>query len=808
MIRPRANLATLVSDFEKHSNDLAVVALRGVRQHRVTYGQLAKLTRRFASELERRSIGKGDRVLLWGDNSAEWVAAFFGCVLRGVVAVPVDSAGALDFAQRVRRDVAAKLAVGDAAKLSLLQASPNIAFEDFEAVLPAHEARALDGLGGEDTLQIIFTSGTTGDPKGVVHTHRNVLASLTPIEQEMQKYLKYERPFHPIRILHTLPLSHVFGQFMGLWTPPLMAAELHYESRLVAGELAEHIKRNRISVVAAVPRVLDLMQAFALDRFPGLAERVEKSAGMKAWQRWWAFRDVHQFFGLKFWAFVCGGAALSTEGERFWSRLGFVVIQGYGMTETTAVISLNHPFRAAQGTIGQVLPGREVRLADDGEVLVRGETISNTTWQNGQMQKQESEWLSTGDLAAFDSAGNLQFRGRKKDVIVTSSGLNIYPEDLEAALGRQLGVKAATVVETDAGNGPEARAVLLMQHGSANGGAAVIAAANRELAEFQQIRHWSVWPEPDFPRTSTGKILKREVARRVASEELPKTGDLNLDSLGRVQLQAQLEQQYGIALDDTALQSVNTQEDVRRIVEQASAGPKAAGDQHIYWHWPWNPLMQVARAAFLELAAMPLTRFLAKPKVVRRVTRWPSGPALIVCNHLTSYDGPFILYALPGKIRRHVAIAMAGEMLLNYRKGRNQGSWFLNFLVPFAYWLITSLFNVFPLPQYSGFRRSFEHAGEAVDRGYSVLVFPEGHRSDDGKPQPFKSGTGLLWKSLGTDALPVCIHGLGELKVSGERWFRSGKISVSVGEPLKLDPTLSPEELTEQLRQAVLAATA
>jgi long-chain acyl-CoA synthetase len=174
-----------------------------------------------------------------------------------------------------------------------------------------------------------------------------------------------------------------------------------------------------------------------------------------------------------------------------------------------------------------------------------------------------------------------------------------------------------------------------------------------------------------------------------------------------------------------------------------------------------------------------------------------------VCNHITSYDAPFILYALPGAIRRHVAIAMAGEMLLDYRKGRNQGSWYLNLLSPFAYWLITGLFNVFPLPQYSGFRRSFQHAGEAVDRGFSVVVFPEGRRSDDGNAQPFKVGVGLLWKDLGTEAIPVRIDGLGELKLSGGRWFRSGTITVFVGEPLRLDATLSPEELTEQLRQAV-----
>jgi len=808
LVPPRPNLATLVADFEKHSRDLAIIAPRGVRQHRVTYGELAALSRRFASELARRSIVKGDRLIIWGESSPEWVAAFFGCLLHGVVPVPVDFACTLDFIQRVTREVSPKYIVGDSAKLGLLTTSaPRLAFEDFAATLPNQQSTVIDNLNPDDNLQIIFTSGTTGDPKGIVHTHRNVLASLAPIEQEMQKYLKYERPFHPIRILHTLPLSHVFGQFMGLWTPPLLAAELHYESRLVASELAEHIRRNRISVVAAVPRVLDLMQTFALERFPNLAERVEKSASLKAWQRWWKFRDVHSFFGFKFWAFVCGGAALSTVGEQFWSRLGFVVIQGYGMTETTALVSLNHPFRAAEGTIGQVLPGREVRLSDEGEVLVRGETISNTTWQHGQMQHQESEWLATGDLASIDADGNLHFRGRKKDVIVTSSGLNIYPEDLEAALTRQSGVKAVAVVESDAGHGPEAHAFLIMQHDAPPAGKAV-ESANRELAEFQQIRRWRVWPEPDFPRTSTGKILKREVVRRLASEEAPNSADLNLDSLGRVQLQAQLEQQYGIALDDTALQSVNTQEDVRRLIEQSSIAPKSPVSQHSYWHWPWNPVMQFIRATFLELIALPLTRGLAKPKIIRRVSHWPTSPALLVCNHLTSYDAPFILYALPFHIRHRVAIAMAAEMLLDYRKGRNQGSTLLNFLSPFAYWLITALFNVFPLPQYSGFRRSFQHAGEAIDHGYNVLVFPEGHRSDDGRPQPFKSGTGLLWKSLGTDAIPVCIHGLGELKVSGERWVRSGKITVSVGEPLHLDPSRSPEELTEQLRQAVLGATA
>jgi long-chain acyl-CoA synthetase len=788
----RVNLASLVDDFELHARDIAIVSPRGLRQRRVPYGELAALSRRFAAEFEKRDIVKGDRVVLWGENSPEWVAAFFGCVLRGVIPVPVDFASSAEFLRRVTEEVTPKLIISS--------------FEDFASFLTQERAGAIEDLSGNDPLQIIFTSGTTGQPKGVVHTHRNVLASLEPIEREMQKYLRYERWFHPIRILHTLPLSHVFGQFMGLWIPALLAAELHFEPRLVAGELIERIRADRISVLAAVPRVLDLLQRYLLQRFPNLGLRAERAAGTRAWQLWWEFRDVHALLGFKFWALVCGGASLAPASEQFWKQLGFVVVQGYGMTETTALVSLNHPFRTAQGTVGQVLPGREVRLAEDGEVLVRGETISNTVWQDGASRQESSEWLATGDLGEFDPQGNLRFRGRKKDVIVTSAGLNIYPEDLEAALNRQVEVRASAVIEAAGNDGPEALAVLVMN--ADRDPQLAVHEANHKLAEFQQIRRWTVWPEADLPRTSTGKVLKREVAARIAAGDVtegPVRLDANLDSLGRVQLQAQLEQRYGVSLDDNTLQSVRTEEDVQRAVAQAPAAVLVS--QHRYPQWTWNPVARVVRAVFLECVAMPLVRLLAKPRVKARAAA-PATPVLIVCNHITSYDAAFVLFALPGKLRRRVTIAMSGEMILDMRHGRNQGNWFLNLLAPIGYLLMTGLFNVFPLPQLSGFRRSFQHAGEAMDRGYSVLVFPEGRRADDGVMQAFKTGAGLLWKELGSAALPVHIDGLGEIKARNERWFRSGKISVSTGEALMLDkghmgqPT--PEELTERLRRAVL----
>ena len=205
----------------------------------------------------------------------------------------------------------------------------------------------------------------------------------------------------------------------------------------------------------------------------------------------------------------------------------------------------------------------------------------------------------------------------------------------------------------------------------------------------------------------------------------------------------------------------------------------------------------------MELVAMRLVKFLARPVVQNHVKTWPTGPVLIVANHVTSYDVPFILYALPPLIRTRVAVAMSGEMILDWRRARNQQNWLLNLVAPIQYILVTALFNIFPLPQYSGFRRSFAHAGEAMDQGYSVLVFPEGKRSPDGSLLPFKSGTGLLWKELGVAALPVYLHGLGRIKVENERWFRAGNIMVSAGEPLQLTAGASPQELTDILRQGI-----
>jgi long-chain acyl-CoA synthetase len=796
----RANLATLVDDFRRHGSQTAIVRRHGLRREVASYAAVAEIAGRFAGELDARGIVKGDRVLIWGENSAAWIGAFFGCVLRGVVAVPIDVAGTASFAQRVADEVAPKLITGDRERMF----GECVAFEDF-ASLPAGIG-AMEGLSESDPVQIVFTSGTTGDPKGIVHTHGNILASLRPIEREIQKYLRYERIFHPLRFMHTLPLSHVFGQFMGIWIPALLAAEVHFETRLVPSELIATIHDERMSVLIAVPRVLEIFETYLRQRF---SIDLEKAKGQSAWRRWWTFRNVHRAFGFKFWALICGGATLPESLERFWNGIGLVVIQGYGMTETAALVSLNHPFHPSQGSIGKVLPGREIRLGDDGEILVRGDTVSKSTWRNGKLETQASEWLSTGDLASVDDAGNLKFRGRKKEVIVNASGMNIYPDDLEAALLRQSEVKAAAVVEVD---GEPFAALILRASGDAAAAEKAVRAANEGLAGYQQIRKWMIWPEPDLPRTSSGKVLRREIAAgvhgakpstlagfigRISGENAAQLSDTavlseHLDSLGRVELQSEIESKLGVEIDDAAYQQVQKLADLRGLL----GGASKVRDENIYPMWPWSKWQTAIRQVFIELVMRPFVAVLGNPRIEGHAAA--VKPVLIVSNHASAYDVPLILYALPGPVRRRVAVAMAGEMMMNFRKARGLGNWFLDLCGPAAYFLMTALFNVFPLPQLGNFRKSFAHAGHAMDAGFHVLVFPEGRRTPDGMMHAFQKGSGMLWKELQCEALPVYLGGMNTGK-----WFRSGSLVVRVGVPIPFPAEMDAAEATKVLEEAV-----
>jgi long-chain acyl-CoA synthetase len=831
----RRSVVEYLENFLQRRRDCAYIQRRGYRTVRWSYRQVAETAFRFARELESRDLGKGERVLLWGPNSAEWVAAFFGCALSGVIVVPIDDAGASDFTQRVYQQVEGRLLLCSRAHTQ--SSIPTLILEELQETLSGHDSTPYEAanIGAADTLEVVFTSGATAEPKGVVITHGNVLGNVAPLEAEIQRYLKYERMVHPVRFLTLLPLSHVFGQFLGIFLPQLMGGTVIFQDALSPAEIMRTVHRERVSVLVAVPRMLqslkekierDLEDQGGLEKF---RRRFRSAEGKHFLRRWWIFRGVHGQFGWKFWAFISGGAALDRVTEEFWGRLGFAVIQGYGLTETTSIISVNHPFRPGKGSIGKVLAGREVKLAADGEILIRGSGVATGYWSGSDVEPIAGEqgWYGTGDMGELDSSGNLYFKGRKKDVIVTPAGMNIYPEDLEVALRGQPEVKDCTVIALPRDGNAEACAVLILREGAADP-EPIVMRANQTLAEYQRMRSWFLWPEKDFPRTSTQKPrsnviqqvvqahfrakpaagtgsspLAELIARiksRAAGELRPDANleaDLNLSSLDRVELLGALEDHYQLDLSETRFAAVKTVSDLERMLQGKM--PARAPYHYPAWvqRWPATWLRLIAQ----YLLVRPAVFLLGWPRVEGRENlRGLEGPVLVVCNHIADVDVGFVQTALPARLRHRLATAAGGEAL-ELLHTPPAGKSLPGKIYDRVKWVLgVSLLNLFPLPREAGFRESFAYAGESVDRGYSILVFPEGRHTTDGQMNPFRAGVGLLVKNLAIPVVPMRIDGLFELKRAGKKFASPGQIYVKVGVPVRFARDSDPAAIARELQ--------
>jgi long-chain acyl-CoA synthetase len=839
----RQTLLSFLKDFTKCGSETVFAHQPELRVIRWSGRQVAQTACQFARYLEERGINKGDRVLLWAKNSPEWIAAFFGCLLRGVIVVPLDAQNSSDFVTRIQQQTEPKLllhsdAVGENFKTGLTR----LKIEELCAIVAPHSSAPYDftDISEDDIVEIIYTSGTTADPKGVCLTHKNLLTNIVPLERGMQKYLKWEWLIHPMGFLNLLPLSHIFGQFMGLFVPQLLSGTVFFQDSLNPSQIIETVKRERISVIVTVPRLLETLRE-KLERDiqgRGESERFQKlfaeAEGKHFLKRWWQFREVHRQFGWKFWAFVVGGATLDEERENFWHRLGYLIVQGYGMTETAALVSFNNPFKTTRGSIGKPFASQEIKLDESGEILVRGDNVSQRYWnQDGQGLAGNQGWLRTGDIGEMDEAGTLYFKGRKKDVIVTAAGLNIYPEDIEAELNRQPEVRDSAVIGADSGRGPEPVAVLLLADEQASP-EAIVKRANQKLSDYQQVRRWLVWPQSDFPRTTTTKkIRKRDVAQalqaylsgasqpqattdmlaetfaRVSGQAVVQldasatlTTDLKLDSLARVELLSAIEDRYQVELDEAAFTAATTVGDLERMIQQSK--PLSPSRPYPFADWPYRWPATWIRSAALYLLILPVTRLLGWVKVhgKEHLQNAPT-PTLFVSNHIAQLDAALILSALPGRFKGRLAVAMLGEKLRDWRYPPASTPLYKRLLGRLQYALVVGFFNVFPMPQEGGFRRSFAFAGEVVDKGYNLLVFPEGQRTEDGRMKPFRRGIGMLTEGLNISVVPVKITGLFELKQRRRYFARPRQIEVKFGEPVRYEHGESADFITTDLEKRV-----
>jgi long-chain acyl-CoA synthetase len=738
---PRDTLLDFFHDFAGLDEEF-LIHDDGFQARHYRYREIADRARAFAARLREAGIVKDNKVILYGENRPEWIVALWGCLLEGVIAVPIDYRSSREFVDRVHAIVGAR------------------------AVFTGEEPGMYDGPAPEESAppvritrdqiaEIIFTSGATAEPKGVIITHRNILANIVPVEGEVKKYLRYARPFAPIRFLNLLPLSHMFGQAMATFIPPMLPGVVVFMRGFAPNEILRQIRTRRISVLVSVPQILEILRTHLIQTFPELRQLKPRKGHWL--RRWWRYRKVHRLFGWKFWSFIVGAAPLPADLEAFFSELGFLVIQGYGLTETAPIVTLNHPFHARKGSVGKPIAGVKVKIAPDGEILVRGDNVTSGYFQHPEETARafEDGWFHTGDIGELKENGELSILGRKKEMIVTPEGLNVFPEDVESVLKQQPGVRDAAVIGVG-----RVQAVLILDNGA--DAEEIVRRANARLADFQRIRSFSIWPHAEFPRTEgTGKLKRFDMSKGTPAPA-PSTEQLdipleNLTSLERV------ERMVALGLDET---------------EVTDSGDANVAD---FPSWNRSTLARAARRIFLPGFLLPLNGIFARVRAHGLENLEDLQPPVIfAANHQSYMDVTTILSALPARWRYLVAPAMRKEFFQEHFHGRS----FTNSL---NYYLSSLFFNAFPIPQREpGALATLRYIGDLANNKWCLLIFPEGRMTQAGEIAPFQPGVGMIASKLGIPVVPIRIAGLDHVLHQTWKMARPGRVEITFGSALRL----------------------
>jgi long-chain acyl-CoA synthetase len=873
----RRNLLTYIEDLPRFGGREAYLWKDGVRWRRRTYGELHRRSLACAEALGAAGLKPGDPVLIQGPDGADWVEALFGTLHAGGIAVPLDPDSPGDLRARIAAKAGARLLVAPA------QLAPPDGVTRIEtgswgarsAPAPARgaPARPAPDPGPDDRAFVMFTSGTTGDPRGVILTHGNLVSDFAPIERGYLKWAPLIRPVGALRFLSTLPLSHMFGQAMNVFLGLSMGLTIVLVPPRPL-EVIEASRRFSAWGLFTVPRLLDLLGAevrralHAAGRLEACERRQQRVADWPFYLQAPLLWPIQRLLGWRLRIIVSGGARLPEEVDLFWRRSGYLVVQGYGLTETAPIISVSSPFDRRAGSVGRPLAVQEVKLGPEGEILVRGPNV--TPGYLGEGREADGEgWLKTGDVGAFDARGRLTIRGRLKEVIVTPEGENVHPGDVEAAFAGAPGVRGVSVLGLPLARGERVHAALLMERGADP--QAAVTAANERLLPKQRVRGHTVWPEDDFPRTATGKVrrglmrdrivlLERDGAAgpggtaagfsavrrllaslaRVAPETLRDdtrlVEGLGFASLDLVELAAAFEEEFGARLPEGRLGEA-TVLDLERLAAMAVSaggtsrpgvgappparlpGPGGAPDatpaptdllaleSRGSLRMPrWTRLLPVrlARRAIEECLMIPFIRFYARPRIAGlEHLRDARPPCLLVANHRSYMDTGLFKATLPRALRGRIAPGMTTRyhrVFYGEAEGgpaRHMKEWTQVRLVEF-------FFNAWPLPETAGLRASLAYAGELMDEGFSILIFPEGRHVPGPDMEPFRKGIGIFARELRAPVVPAFIEGTAQVLPDGRYWPRFGRTRLVIGPPLAIDPGTDAAVATAQIEAAVL----
>ncbi len=824
---PHATLVSLVDEMaERHDLALALQMSTSEGLTRVTFADVKSGADAAAARLVAAGVARGDRVAISARNHPDWAIAFFGIVRSGATAVPVDPALEADAWMNVLAESGARVVVWDESVKErdrvIQRSGDRVAAIDVHSIVQPAPALAppVVTVVPDDLASILFTSGTTGRPKGVMLTHANftsLVAALAPV--------------FPLSsgdaVLSVLPLHHTFEFTCGLLLPLSRGARVVYVSEIRGDKISEALRASRAKAMVGVPALWQLLERRILETADsrGPMARAAFDAALEV-NRWLSgrvgvdlgrvlFGPVHRQLGGNVRWLVSGGAALPRETQERFAGLGLALTQGYGLTEAAPVLTVARPGRRVEAGVGKAVPGVEVKIdrPDErgvGEVVARGPNVmlGYTDAADTREALDEAGWLHTGDLGRIDKRGHLEIVGRRKDVVVSPTGENVYPDDVERRIGVVHNVAELAVVGIVLSGGERLACLGVVEKDDRVDSGLRLERARRSLRAALDDLPPAQRPallyvqEAPLPRTGTRKVKREEVRAIVGalaaaapaertrdqptaviatiaalrglssaevSPEATLAGELGFDSLMLNELHEALEQRFG-TIDPERLRSCRTPADVERVVSARSESLPPAEGSHDAASRSVTlppPVQELGRAVIGKVQGFFYGEVM-KPRVYGRAYIPHNRNVIVVANHASHLDMGLVKFAL-GSYGENIVSLAAQDYFF---EGGLKRAFFEN------------LTNLKPIDRRASLRQSIRQASEIIELGKTVLLFPEGTRSASGMMQEFKPLVGHLALSQRVDILPIHLEGTHAAMGKGSAIPTRREIVARIGPPL------------------------
>jgi long-chain acyl-CoA synthetase len=858
----------------RHGDRVAVEIQRTNGLERWTYHELHDAALAYATSLVDAGVQPGDRCAILGDNDARWCAAYLGILRIGAIVVPLDTNYSAAQVAAIVSDAGPRAllvnqrlaSVGHAA---LANAGATLLLDLAAAGHSRRLGSSSTPVTGASPAVILYTSGTTADPKGVVLTHDNLIA-------ERDAAFSVVRVSEADSVLGVLPLFHALAQMANLLLPFAVGARVVFLETLNSTELMRALAERQITVFACVPQFFYLIHqriVSEVDRQGWIKRAVFRAlvdvsfrlrrVGIDIGR--FVFGRVHAQLGRQMRLFVTGGSKFDPAIGRDFYALGFTILQAYGLTETSGAATITTPDEAHVDTVGRALPGHELRILPpedvelDGEIAIRGPIVMQGYFNrpDATAAVMREDWFLTGDLGRLDAGGRLTITGRKKEVIVLASGKNIYPEEVEAQYRQSAFIKEICVMGLTRDDEPTTERLfgvvvpnmeLMRERRIVNAGDLLrfeIEGQSVHLPPHKRVLGYDVWFEP-LPRTTTGKLKRHEIERRVRQKHhatatrdhfdahesawaddphalaaaaviasrakgarvTPTANlelDLALDSMERVELIAELEQRFGARVSDERAHDILT---VAQLIEAVRPGAESTAEPAAEDSWAvilrdLPPATDpVVAPLFVERRLMPTLFFgmlrllrLVMPRIVvtGREHLPRRGPYVISPNHQSYLDPFFLCSVLPYGLFMQLFFVGASEY----------------FETPLTAWLARQL-KLIPVDPDANLVPAMKAGASGLSRGRILVLFPEGERSIDGTVKRFKKGAPILSRHLQVPIVPVAIHGVFEMwpRNRSFNWRLlipgSGhRIRIAFGPAMSIDKQETYADAAAALRQRV-----